>query len=274
MGRYYALNSGERKAVAEAIYEHYLPRFTGDKLPQTRPGLAVGLADRLDSLSGLFAAGLAPSGNKDPFAQRRAALGLVASLVGWELDFNLKAALQSAASHLPLQASAESQAAVLTFIAERLRNVLLEQGFRYDLVEAVLGAQSSNPAGAARAVRQLSTWVERSDWNTILPAYARCVRITRDLDQRFPIDPPIFTEDEERALYTALRQAEEQPRRPGSIDDFLTVFLPLIPTINRFFDTVLVMADDLRLRQNRLGLLQRIADLASGVADMTQLEGF
>jgi glycyl-tRNA synthetase len=100
------------------------------------------------------------------------------------------------------------------------------------------------------------------------------VRITRDLDQRFPIDPPIFTEDEERALYTALRQAEEQPRRPGSIDDFLTVFLPLIPTINRFFDTVLVMADDLRLRQNRLGLLQRIADLASGVADMTQLEGF
>jgi len=274
MGRYYALNSGEREAVANAIYEHYLPRFTGDQLPRSKPGLAVGLADRLDSLSGLFAAGLAPSGNKDPFAQRRTALGLVASLIGWELNFDLSAALQAAASHLPLQASPESQASVRTFIAERLRNVLLEQGFHYDLVDAVLVAQSGNPAGAARAVRQLSNWVERSDWNTILPAYARCVRITRELEQRFPVEEAGFIEKEERALYEALLTAEAQPRSPGSVDDFFNVFLPLIPPINRFFDSVLVMSEDLRLRQNRLGLLQRIAALASGAADMAYLEGF
>ena len=102
MGRYYAFNSGEPEAVSLAIFEHYLPRYTGDILPRTRPGLVVGLADRLDTLAGLFAVGLAPSGNKDPFAQRRAALGLVQNLIAWELDFELGPAIKAAASHLPV----------------------------------------------------------------------------------------------------------------------------------------------------------------------------
>jgi glycyl-tRNA synthetase len=274
MGRYYALQSGESEAVAGAIYEHYLPRFAGDRLPETKAGLVIGLADRLDSLAGLFAAGLAPSGNKDPFALRRAALGLVQNLIAWDLDFDLKAALMAAASHLPLQASPESQQAVLEFVVERLRNVLLEQGRRYDVVDAVLAAQGENPARASRAVKELDTWVSRPDWNSILPAYARCVRITRDLDVRYSVAPPVFAERAEIDLYEALAQAEVRPRSPGSVDDFLNAFLPMIPTINHFFDVVLVMAEDKRLRLNRLGLLQRIAALADGVADMSRLEGF
>jgi glycyl-tRNA synthetase len=116
MGRIYALRSGEVEAVAEGIFEHYLPRFAGDAIPKGRPGLAVGLADRLDTLSGLFAAGLAPTGNKDPFAQRRAALGLVQNLIAWDLDFGLREGLAMAARHLPLTASEESQKDCLTFI--------------------------------------------------------------------------------------------------------------------------------------------------------------
>jgi glycyl-tRNA synthetase len=274
IGRDYALHAGELPQVAEAIFEHYLPRFSGDTPPTGRAGLLVGLVDRLDSLAGLFAVGLAPTGNKDPFAQRRAALGLVGNLVAWEADFDLRAGLEKAAAQLPVQASAESQAAALAFIIERLRNVLLEQGWRYDVVDAVLAAQGWNPALAGQAVKQLSAWVSRPDWHTILPAYARCVRITRDLDHQYPLLEEQFVEDAESQLYSALQESQTAERRPGSVDDFLEAFLPLIPAINTFFDKVLVMAEDGALRQNRLALVQQVAALADGVADMSRLEGF
>ena len=274
MGKYYALKSGESESVAEAIYEHYLPRFAGDEAPSTLPGMVVGLADRLDTLIGLFAAGLAPSGSKDPFALRRAALSLVQNLITWELNFDIRAGLDLAAKNLPIHASRECKLDCLEFILERLRNLWLEQGFRYDVVEAVLAAQGSNPYRASRAVASLSNWVKREDWHTILPAYARCVRITRDVQESYEVNPQNLVEEDEKTLFQALLQAENTPRATGSVDDFLNAFLPMIPAINRFFDEVLVMTDEQHLRENRLGLLQRIVSLADGVADMSKLEGF
>ena len=159
MGSYYALSSGEPEAVAVGISEHYLPRAAGGASPRTYPGLVVGMADRLDTLVGLFAVGLAPSGNRDPYAQRRAALGLVDNLVVWDMDFDLRPALNAAASHLPVTAGTDIQAAVLDFIVERLRNIQREVGERYDVVDAVLAAQGYNPARATKAVGELSAWV-------------------------------------------------------------------------------------------------------------------
>jgi len=274
MGQYYALHSGEGEMTARAIFEHYLPRFSGDNMPETGPGLAVGLADRLDTLSGLFAAGLAPSGAKDPFAQRRAALGLVQVLMSWNLDFDLRQGLKLAAGYLPVESSAASQAECLEFIAGRLRALLIEWGFRYDVVDAVLAEQKHNPAGAQRAVQQLSEWVKRPDWNTILPAYARCVRITRSQPGPFTLDEKLFQEEEERKLYQALQVARSAAGQDGSLDGFLQAFLPIIPAINRFFDVVLVMAEDPVVRANRLGLVKAVADLAAGIADFSVLEGF
>jgi glycyl-tRNA synthetase len=274
MGQYYALHSGENEEVASAILEHYLPRFAGDRQPTARPGLTVGLADRLDSLVGLFAAGLAPSGTKDPFAQRRAALGLVQILISWDLDFDLRQGIAFAGEYLPLEVSSETRTACLDFIVGRLRVLLIEGGYRYDIVDAVLAAQSTNPAGAARAVKALSGWVQRPDWLTILQSYARCVRITRDQKQIYAVQGEHITGTEEQALFQALVRAEDTPRKPGSVDGFFETFLPLIPVINRFFDEVLVMADDPAVRQSRLGLLQRISALAEGVADLSKLEGF
>jgi glycyl-tRNA synthetase len=274
MGRYYALASDEAPAVAQAIFEHYLPRATGDLIPESKAGFLVGLADRLDSLAGLFAVGLAPSGNKDPFAQRRAALGIVQNLAAWDVDFDVRQALQTAAQYLPVTLEPDNQAAVVEFIVERLRNVLLETSARYDIVDSVLSVQGHNPASAAREVKALTSWVSRADWQTILPAYARCVRITRDLDEKHEVDSSLLSEAEERELYTAILAAENAPRRSASVDDFLNTFLPMIPVVNRFFDRVLVMAEDLSVRKNRLGLLQRIADLAQGIADLSKLEGF
>jgi glycyl-tRNA synthetase len=274
MGRYYAQHSGESADVANAIYEHYLPRFTGDTLPLSKAGLLVGLADRLDSLAGLFAVGLAPTGAKDPFAQRRAALGLVQSLIGWNLDMDIQQALRFAGGHLPVRFGADELSACLNFITERLRNSLLDQGYRHDVVDAVVLAQGRKPAGAARAVKELTEWVNRPDWHTILPAYARCVRITRDLDENYMVSPEAFVDEAEKALCKAIKIARVAERHEGSVGDMLKAFLPMIEPINLFFDRVLVMAEDPVLRTNRLGMLQMIASMADEVADFSHLEGF
>jgi glycyl-tRNA synthetase len=275
MGRYYALHSGESQAVADAIYEHYLPRSAGDALPASKAGLLLSLSDRLDTLAGLFAAGLAPTGTKDPFAQRRAAQGLVQALIGSRVNFDLREGLRLAAEGLPIPAAAENQAACFDFIVGRLRTLLLEEGgFRFDVVDAVLAEQSANPLGAWRAAEQLSVWVARPEWSTLLPAYGRCVRITRDQAQSFTIDPAAFTDPAETALYEAVRGVESAPREPGSVDGLFLAFQPAIPAINRFFEAVLVMAEDSAVRSNRLGLLQRVAALSRGIADLSKLEGF
>ncbi|HJS28980.1 MAG TPA: glycine--tRNA ligase subunit beta [Anaerolineales bacterium] len=275
MGRYYALDAGEPEEVALAIEEHYMPRYSGDAGPKSRAGLIVGLADRLDSIAGLFAVDLAPTGAKDPFGLRRAALGLVSNLIAWDMDLDVGTAMQSAAGGLPDAAAEEEIQAAVSFVVERLRNLLLEEGHRYDVVEAAVGAQGSNPAGAARAARSLMGWVARGDWTTILPAYSRCVRITRELGERSELAPELFQEPAERDLYDALQKAEgEVAQEKGSVDGFLSAFLPMIPAVNRYFDDVLVMVEDPDIRKNRLGLLQRVAGLADGAADMSKLEGF
>jgi len=196
-------------------------------------------------------------------------------LIGHGIDFDLrKAVFEIAAPQLPLPVAPESQEAVLQFIADRLRSLLLEQGFRYDVVEAVLATQSHNPASAYRAIQELSAWVAFNDWSTILPAYARCVRITRDHEERYAVDPTAFIEPAEKELYAALEHAQSNERRPASVDGLMGIFTPMIPVINRFFETVLVMVEDPAMRANRLGLLQEIAALAEGVADFSKLEGF
>jgi glycyl-tRNA synthetase len=268
IGREYALRSGENEIVAVAIGEQYQP------VPLSQAGLVLALADRIDSLVGLFAAGLAPTGAKDPFGLRRAAIGVVQPLIEHGLDFDLRAAIEKSAATQPIPVPDELKAQVQDFITGRLKVVLNDQGYKYAVVDAVLSSQSNNPAGALRAVKQLTAWVARPDWSATLDAYARCVRITRDKGRLFGIQPEFFVELEETALFNALLTAESASRAAGSVDDFLNVFQPMIPAVTAFFDKVLVMAEDTNIKENRLGLLQKIAALANGVADFSKLEGF
>jgi glycyl-tRNA synthetase len=274
MGRYYALQSGESQEVADAIFEHYLPRSADDQSPGSKPGLVVGLADRLDSLMGLFAAGLAPTGTKDPFAQRRAALGICQNLIAWRENFNLGWGLNRAAMVLQIDVSDEDVIECLDFIQGRLRGMLLDMGFKYDVVEAVLAEKGADPYGAYQGVQALTAWVEREDWGDILPAFSRCVRITRDQDTVFTVDESHFETDSEQVLYDALLRAEADLKGRDSVDAFLSAFLPMVPVINEFFDGVLVMDENRAIRENRLGLLQRISGLSTGAADLSFLEGF
>jgi glycyl-tRNA synthetase len=274
MGKHYALDAGEKPEVAQAIFEHYLPRYAGDSTPSAKPGLAVGIADRLDSLVGLFAVGLAPTGTKDPFAQRRAAIGLVQSLIARQQDFDLRAAIQLAAARQPVTVSEKAQSDALDFIVGRLRALLLEEGARHDAVDAVLAEQGNNPAAVGRALASLTAEIKSKDWPLTLAAFARCVRITRDLKETYSVIESGLTDQAEKDLFNAVQKAEATSRQPGSVEDFLAAFKPMIPAINAFFEKVLVMAEDEQVKHNRLGLLQRVAALARGVADFSKLEGF
>ncbi len=274
MGRYYALHSGEPEAVAAAIYEHYLPRSAGNRSPKTKPGLLVGLADRLDSLIGLFAVGLAPTGTKDPFAQRRVALGICQNLIEWKQTFDLRWGLSEAARGYALEVPESVIFECFEFIKARLKGMLLDMDFNYDVVDAVLAEKGHDPYAALRGVAALSGWVAREDWEQILQAFSRCVRITRDQETSFVVDENLLETESERLLYQAVIKVEGELTGAASVDAMLNAFLPIVPAIDLFFDEVLVMAEDEKLRQSRLGVLQRIAALSDGVADFTRLEGF
>jgi glycyl-tRNA synthetase len=274
MGREYALRSGEDPAVAQAIFEHYLPRFASDRLPKTLPGIVVGLADRLDSLAGLFSVGLKPTGSADPYGLRRAALGMVQVLAGAGISFDLRKGLSEAATLLPVAAGDEALAETLAFIVQRLRVWLLDQSFRYDLVDAVLAERGHDPYLAYQTVHGFAPWVWRDDWMELLNAYGRCVRIVRSFETEFELRPDRFVEPSTQRLYKAYLACHEQVGPQSSIDQLFTAFQPMIEPINTFFDDVLVMAEDKTLRENRLALLQRIAALTEGIVDLTRVEGF
>jgi len=274
IGKYYALQRGKDAAVAQAIEEHYLPRFAGDRSPASRAGLVVGLADRLDSLMGLFAAGMAPSGTKDPFGLRRAAIGLVQNLIQANIPLDLQKIVSQAAAQLPLESGSKESQACLDFIAGRLEQMLLEEGYPYDVVKAVLAAQGANPAQAMQAIRELSQWVKRDDWRDILPAYSRCVRITRSEKVTYNINAGYFKESQESALYEAVQTAQGKVSAEPTVENLLSSLLPVIPAINAFFDAVLVMDENQAVRENRLGLLQAVSNLAAGIVDLSKLEGF
>jgi glycyl-tRNA synthetase len=274
MGQEYARLSGESDGVARAIFEHYLPRFAGDVLPETRPGLTVGLANRLDSLVGLFAVGLAPTGSADPYHLRRDALGVVNNLIAAELSFDLREGLKTTAGLLPVEVPEGTLKQVLAFIVGRLEGVLREQGYRYDAVAAVLAERGHNPYLAAGTVKASVPWFRGDDWMDILNAYARCVRIVRHLDQAYPLDPALFAESATERLYQAYLTCQEKVDPESTIDELFTAFQPMIEPINTFFDEVLVMTEDKALRENRLALLQRIGRLTEGIVDLTKVEGF
>ncbi len=268
MGYEYALASGEPQAVALAIREQY-------GTPSTLPGAVIALADRIDSLAGLFAAGLAPTGSADPFGLRRAALGVNQILLERDLGFDLKLAFETAIMLLP-DGLVDDQPRLLddllAFSAGRLRGQFLELGHRYDIVDAVLAEQAHNPAKALAAIKQLNKWMARPEWAPVFAAYARCARIIRSAPGGATaiLNPVHLTEPGETELYEAIKGIKP----PSSIERLVQTLTPAVPAISAFFDKVMVMADDPAVRANRLALLQRVVVLAHGLADLSKLEGF
>ncbi|MDZ4763648.1 MAG: glycine--tRNA ligase subunit beta [Chloroflexota bacterium] len=275
MGREYALRAGYPRAVADAIYEGWLPRSADDAMPASAAGMLLALTDRLDSLVGLFAAGLAPGATADPFGLRRAALGVILIALNKQLDVDVARAVEIAAAAQPIPVSDEVRAQVIAFIGGRLRSYIEEKtDYPRDVIAAVLAAQSANPHRALTGIRELSAWIKRDDWAQILDGFARCVRITRAEKDQYTVDPARFQQPEEGALYAAVQSATAALPPAANIDAVLTAFVPLLPAITAFFDEVLVNAEDVNVRRNRLGLLQAISNIQRGRAELSHLSGF
>ena len=268
MGAHYARLSGETDAVAAALAEQY------QQVTATPAGLALALADRCDSLLGLFAAGLAPRGSNDPFALRRAALGIIETLIANRASCDLRRLLRLAASLLPVSADDATQEAVLQFIIGRLDGVLRDRDYPASVVKAVLAAQGHDPYAASQAAHELNDALAAADWPNLLTAYSRCVRITRSLDDTLTLRPGAFDLPAEKALCDAYQSAAKALDGNASVTRFIAALRNLEPAITTFFLDVLVMDEDPARRDNRLALLQGISALPGGIADLSQLEGF
>lgn len=277
MGGYYARHDGEADAVARAIAEHYRPAFAGDALPRSPEGAAVALADRLDALVGIFAIGQAPTGDSDPFALRRAALGALRILIEGGLDLDLEQALAAAARNY--DRSLEAAAAVpqvLDFMMERLRVYYTDRGYAPDVFEAVLARRPTRPLDFDARLRALHAFTGRAEAAPLAEANKRIRNILRKAGSAGGARPyKKLTEDAaERALFDRIRELDSETRSLLKERDYeaaLARLAGLAGPLDDFFDAVMVMSDDERLRDNRIALLGRARALFLQIADLSQL---
>ena len=267
MGREYALLDGESPAVARAIDEQYMPRFAGDELPQTPLGVALSVADKIDNIVGTFSQGRIPTGSQDPFGLRRQALGLVLILIEQESTMLLSDLVDEACDLYDLEEFRDKmQVYVADFIRLRLKNVLSERGVRYDVQEAVLGdvdLVADVPVRAAYVERLLAS----EGGEALVQSFVRVGNIARSVTGS-TLDPALFKAEEEGALLSAY-QAAAAARAEG--EDTLPTEQALGKAINAFFDAVMVMDKDARVKENRLSLLKMIDDYLLETADYSKI---
>jgi glycyl-tRNA synthetase len=273
LGEVYALDSGEEPAVAQAIREHYLPKAAGGTQPESLPGVLLGVADRLDSLVGLFAVGKKPTGSADPFGLRRHALTLIDLLVSRRLSVPLGRLFEMAAAHLPVEIGSQNLKELLAFTMDRMVVWFKEQGHRHDLVEAAVFGGVADPYRISQVVEALSTEVQGEAWDSLLNAYARCCRIVKSYSGNGSIPADRLSDEPSKALLA--RYNEVSADLPLSDVSALVEALSVLqPAIDEFFDKVLVMVDDEALKNARLALLNKIAKLPQGLVDLSRVEGF
>jgi glycyl-tRNA synthetase beta chain len=277
MGAYYARHDGLREAVADAIEDHYKPRFAGDALPRGEVGLVVALADKLETLAGLFGIGQLPTGEKDPFALRRHALGVVRMLVERALPLAVPALVHEAFAAFPAGHGA-AQAEVLRFLDDRLAGWLREQGSSAREVEAVLALRPDVWAGLPARLAAVRAFAALPEAPALAAANKRVGNILRKSDDAptTDVDPSRLVEPAERALWVAL--AETGPRAQaahaaGDLTASLRELAALKAPVDAFFDAVMVNAEDAALRANRLALLRALHTAMNQVADLSRLAG-
>ena len=275
MGSYYASKSGEQARVAQAIGEHYLPAYSGDRLPSQAVGKVVALADRLDTLTGIFATGLKPSGNKDPFALRRAALGLIRILLDGELDIELDRTLAIAAIAVQeqLPVTPEVLMELRQFILERLKHYLREQGYETSLINAVLDATLSTLPDLVARLDALKKFMSLEVASSLVASNKRIGNILRKSDPvtEVKINEDILVIEEETTVFREIRRISKDLDPLYERADYtaaLSLLAGLTADIEAFFDKVMVMDEDLKVRQNRLNLLAELKGLFDRVANL------
>ena len=275
MGRYYAQHDGLGDEIAFAIEDHYKPRFAGDSLPRSEVGLCVALADKLETLVGLFGIGEKPTGDKDPFALRRHALGVIRMLSEKQLPLQLDALLQQAAAVFGSQI-ADTGATLSEFIYERLSGNLREQGYTPQETEAVLSLRPQNLGEVAQRLAAVRAFAALPEAESLAAANKRVGNILKKAEAAVAasVDTALLTEDAEAALHQALCLVQPQADSAFEQGDYtgsLKALAALKAPVDAFFDQVMVNAEDPALRANRLGLLATLHQAMNRVADLSKL---
>jgi glycyl-tRNA synthetase beta chain len=275
MGREYALLAGENEDTARAIFEHYLPRFRGDVLPESPAGVILALVDKIDTVAGFFGIGIIPSGSEDPYALRRSISGIVSILHEREVHLPVSWLATKAVSLLETQgaltrSSKETVDDILDGLGQRARSSLIDRGIRYDLVDAAMAIGFDDVPDTHKRAEALQEASVTKEFVLACTGYTRASRLAGSIDHG-AVDPSLLSEPAEKTLFDALCMAEESIRimlREKDYSGILKALSELAEPIDVFFEDVLVMAEDENVRRNRLALLARIPSLVRAVADL------
>jgi glycyl-tRNA synthetase beta chain len=278
MGRYYALADGEDARVADAVAQHYRPRFAGDLLPGNDIATAVALADKLEALAGMFGIGQQPSGDKDPFALRRHALGVIRILIESERSLSLHDLVNAAFSVFPRGKAGDAHADLELFVIERLRGHLREAGYTANEIESVLCLHPTQLDRVPRQLAAVRTFAALPEAASLAAANKRVANILKQAEAKGEsfgnAQAQAMKEPAERDLFDALRQASQKAKplfQAGDYTGYLKAFAVLKSPVDAFFESVMVMVDDQEVRKNRLALLQDLRAEMNRVADISKL---
>lgn len=275
MGQYYAADNGEPDEVARAIAEHYQPRFAGDKLPETTVGTILALADKLETLAGMFSIGQQPTGDKDPYALRRHALGVVRILVDRKLGLSLDVLLGQALDPFWKIRSDQTQTELADFILDRVRSYLREQGYSANEIDAVISLRPPRIDQVPARIEAVRAFASMPEAESLASANKRIGNILKKAGSgSSAIDSALLSESAEKVLAEALARIAPEVNSRFNSGDYagsLKLLAQMKQPVDTFFDEVMVMADDLKLRTNRIALLHDLHRLMNQVADISKL---
>ena len=275
MGRDYAKVGGENEEVCQAIFEHYLPRYAGDILPETNAGIALSIADKLDSIAGFFAIGIKPSGSQDPYALRRQALGILSILLDKKLDINLEKLVGDALDnykHLTFD-KAEVTSQIMDFFIERIKNLFKDLGIRYDVIDAVLSSNLNSISDIHTRAVELNKWLQKEELVEMLTAFNR-VSTLAEKAENDTVDEALLKEDAEVKLNSGFKEIKAQVEGFLANKEYnkaLDAFASIKPLVDNLFDNVMIMDKDEAVKANRLGLLKQICDTMLTICDLSKI---